>query len=220
MSFCKCQGTMRGRPNFLKKKCPGDGIFGEIRGSWFSHSTDTYLSRHSMRAVILSSTSYSKHFRLAQLVLYFRYTRVCQFIHKVKTEKKASTTGRGPEKHIWGLWGQHGKDQSLSVARKHVVIDTCRFDQLLSAGTRGEPWRKPRRRILSWKKIELEVEEAHKAHSQARLNSKCEISLQKGTLILGNTNKLDHSFWFGFIFSNFTFFLCVCVCVEGLFVDF
>lgn len=40
---------MRGRPNFLKKKCPDDGIFGEIR-DLDCDSTDTYLSRHSMRA--------------------------------------------------------------------------------------------------------------------------------------------------------------------------
>lgn len=50
-----------------------------------------------------------------------------------------------------------------------MLIDTCRFDQLLSAGTRGEPSEKARStlgqdRILSWKKIEFEVEEAHKAH--------------------------------------------------------
>lgn len=52
---------------------------------------------------------------------------------------------------------------------------------------------------------------------QSLLRYGWEMSLWKGKLILGNTNKLDSSFWFGSYFSHF--FPSICV-GGGLFVDF
>ena len=79
---------MRCRPNFFKKKCPDNGIFGEIR-DLDPDSTVMYLSRHSMRA----ESSVQVHpiqniLDLHSLSYISVYIRVRQFIHKIKTERK------------------------------------------------------------------------------------------------------------------------------------
>ena len=86
---------MRGRPNFLKKKCPDDGIFGEIR-DLDCDSTDTYLSRHSMRAESsIQVPPIQNILDLLSLSYISVYIHVCQFIHKVKTERKQAQQEEG-----------------------------------------------------------------------------------------------------------------------------
>ena len=86
-----------------KKKCPDNGIFKQIR-DLDPNSTDMYLSRHPMRAESLIQVPPIQNILDLHSLSYISVDiRVCQFIHKIKT-------GRGPEKHIWGLWGQHGKE--------------------------------------------------------------------------------------------------------------
>lgn len=92
------------------------------------------------------------------------YIRVCQFIHKVKTERKQAQQEEGLR--------NTSEVSEVSMVRTNLCqllgstwwlthADLISFSVLVPEES---PLRKPRRRILSWKKIELEVEEAHKAH--------------------------------------------------------
>ena len=95
MSFCKCQGTMRCRPNFFKKKCPDNGIFGEIR-DLDPDSTVMYLSRHSMRAESSVQVPPIQNILDLHSLSYISvYIRVRQFIHKIKTERKQAQQEEG-----------------------------------------------------------------------------------------------------------------------------
>lgn len=143
---------------------PGDGIFGKLgiltAIQQMRISQTFYEGCHPFKYLLFKNI-----LDLPSLSYISVYIRVCQFIHKVKTERKQAQQEEGLRNTSGSLWGQHGKDQSLSAARKHVVIDTCRFDQLLSAGTRGEPSEKAQKKnsILEEDRIRNK-EEAHKAH--------------------------------------------------------
>lgn len=87
-----------------------------------------------MKVIHLITSYHSKHFRLTQHVLHFS-----SLSHLLVSLQDHDNAQQEEVLRKSSPLSKFGRNLSLSPAGKQAMIDTCRFDQLVSACTGGEP---------------------------------------------------------------------------------